>query len=102
MEQAFQKYADGATMTDLRDVVQPNAIPALVSGELVGARPLHLATQDRSVTQTPHWGFHCSASLHKRELLRTRHFQQLARKNKENFSKKREGWTVPALLTRLD
>ena len=27
----------------LRDVVQPNAIPALVSGELVGARPLHLA-----------------------------------------------------------
>ena len=33
----------------LRDVVQPNAIPALVSGELVGARPLHLAAQDRSV-----------------------------------------------------
>ena len=26
-------------------------------------------------------------------------FRQLARKNKENFSKKREGWTVPALLT---
>ena len=86
VEQTFQKYADGATMTDLRDwlkahniknsmggemsyntiqrmlsnrryigelrlrdVVQPNAIPALVSGELVGARPLHLATQDRSV-----------------------------------------------------
>lgn len=80
VEQTFQKYADGATMTDLRDwlkahniknsmggemsyntiqrmlsnrryigelrlrdVVQPNAIPALVSGELVGARPLHLA-----------------------------------------------------------
>ena len=34
-----------------------------------------------------------------RELLRTRHFQQLARKNNENFGK-REGWTVPALLTR--
>ena len=33
----------------LRDVVQPNAIPALVSGELFGARPLHLAAQDRSV-----------------------------------------------------
>ena len=33
----------------LRDVVQPNAIPALVSGELVGVRPLHLAAQDRSV-----------------------------------------------------
>ena len=31
------------------DVVQPNAIPALVSGELVGVRPLHLAAQDRSV-----------------------------------------------------
>ena len=80
VEQTFQKYADGATMTDLRDwlkahniknsmggemsyntiqrmlsnrryigelrlrdVVQPNAIPALVSGELVGAGPLHLA-----------------------------------------------------------
>ena len=33
----------------LWDVVQPNAIPALVSGEFVGARPLHLAAQDRSV-----------------------------------------------------
>ena len=86
VEQTFQKYTDGATMTDLRDwlkahnikntlggemsyntiqrmlsnrryigklrlrdVVQPNAIPALVSAELVGARPLHLAAQDRSV-----------------------------------------------------
>ena len=86
VEKIFQKYADGATMTDiqdwlnqrgiknpsggemsyntiqrllsnrryigelrLRDVVQPNAIPALVSGELVGVRPLHLAAQDRSV-----------------------------------------------------
>ena len=85
VEQTFQKYADGATMTDLRDwlkahniknsmdgemsyntiqrmlssrryigelclrdVVQPNAISALVSGELVGVSPLHLATQDRS------------------------------------------------------
>ena len=85
VEQAFQKYADGATMTDLRDwlkahnikntlggemsyntiqrllsnrryigelrlrdVVQPNAIPALVSAELVGARPLHLAVQTRT------------------------------------------------------
>jgi len=35
--------------------------------ELVGAKPLHLAMQDRSVAQKPHWGFHCSASLHKRE-----------------------------------
>ena len=86
VEQTFQKYVDGATMTDLRDwlkahniknsmggemsyntiqrmlsnrryigelrlrdVVQPNAIPGLVSAELVGVRPLHLATQDRSV-----------------------------------------------------
>ena len=35
-----------------------------------------------------------------RELLRIRHFRQCARKNKGNFGKKREGWTVPALLTR--
>ena len=58
------------------------------------------AIADRSVTQTPHWGFHCSAPLRKRELLKTRHFRQLARKSKENFGKKREGWTVPALLTK--
>ena len=38
--------------------------------------------------------------LRKRELLKTRHFRQCARKNNENFGKKREGWTVPALLTR--
>ena len=41
--------------------------------------------------QKPHWGFHCSAALRKRELLRTRHFQQLARKNNENFGKKERG-----------
>jgi len=29
----------------LRDVVQPNAIPAFVSGKLVGARPLQLLSQ---------------------------------------------------------
>jgi hypothetical protein len=40
------------------------------------------------------------AALRKRELLKTRHFRQCARKNNENFGKKREGWTVPALLTR--
>ena len=40
------------------------------------------------------------AALRKRELLRIRHFRQCARKNKGNFGKKREGWTVPALLTR--
>ena len=40
------------------------------------------------------------AALRKRELLRTRHFRQCVRKNNENFGKKREGWTVPALLTR--
>ena len=38
--------------------------------------------------------------LRKRELLRTRHFRQDARKSDGNFSKKREGRTVPALLTR--
>ena len=67
---------------------------------LVGARPLHLAAQDRSVAQKPHWGFHCCAALRKRELLQTRHFRQLARKHGENFGKKREGWTLPALLTK--
>ena len=30
------------------------------------------------------------ATLHKRELLRIRHFRQLARKRKRNFGKKRE------------
>ena len=41
------------------------------------------------------------APLRKRELLKTRHFRQLARKHKENFGKKREGRTVSALLTEL-
>ena len=40
------------------------------------------------------------APLRKRALLRTRHFRQCARKDNENFGKKREGWAVPALLTR--
>ena len=48
----------------------------------------------------PHWGFHCSVPLRKRELLRTRHFRQCAGKNEGNFGKKREDRTVPALLTR--
>ena len=43
----------------------------------------------------------CSAALRKRELLKIRHFRQLARKHGENFGKKRENWTVPALLTRF-
>ena len=38
--------------------------------------------------------------LRKRGLLKTRRFRQDARKYAENFGKKREGWTVPALLTR--
>ena len=38
------------------------------------------------------------ATLRKRELLRIRYFRQLARKKDGNFGKKREGWTVPALL----
>ena len=33
--------------------------------------------------------------------MKTRHFRQLARKHGENFGKKREDWTVPALLTRF-
>ena len=48
----------------------------------------------------PHWGFHCCATLRKRELLKARCFRQLARKSEENFGKKREGRTVPALLTK--
>jgi len=40
------------------------------------------------------------APLRKRELLRTRHFWQCARKNEGNFGKEREDWMVPALLTR--
>ena len=34
-----------------------------------------------------------------KKVLRTRCFRQLARKRKGNFGKKREDWTVPALLT---
>ena len=50
------------------------AIPACWNSEegqrsLVGARPLHLAAQDRSVAQKPHWGFHCCAALRKREFI---------------------------------
>ena len=41
------------------------------------------------------------AALRKRELLKARCFRQLARKHKGNFGKKREGRTVPALLTEL-
>ena len=97
VEQTFQKYADGATMTDLRDwlkahniknsmggemsyntiqrmlsnrryigelrlrdVVQPNAIPALVSGELVGVRPLHLAfARPLRLLERPTGAIHC-------------------------------------------
>ena len=44
-------------------------------------------------------GYDCCATLRKRELLKTCHFRQLARKRKGNFGKKREDWTVPALLT---
>ena len=29
---------------------------------LVGASPLHLLLQDRSVAPKPHWGFHCCAA----------------------------------------
>ena len=68
--------------------------------ELVGARPLHLAYARPFCRLKAHWGFHCCATLRKRELLKARHFRQLARKNNENFGKKREGWTMPALLTK--
>lgn len=41
-------------------------------------------------------------TFRKRELLRTRHFRHGARKSDGNFGEKREGWTVPALLTGAD
>ena len=37
--------------------------------------------------------------LCQQKVLKARHFRLLARKNEGNFGKKREGWTVPALLT---
>ena len=70
---------------------------ALRKRELVGARPLHLADARPFGRLKAPLG---CLLLRKRELLRTRHFQQLARKHAGNFGKKREGWTVPALLTR--
>ena len=36
------------------------------------------------------------------KVLKTRYFRQGARKSEGNFWKKREGWTVPALLTELN
>ena len=54
--------------------------------ELVGARPLHLAVQDRSVAQTPHWGFHCSASLRKRELKKYATFGMVQEKERETLT----------------
>ena len=38
------------------------------SGHLSERGSSILLTQDRSVAQKPHWGFHCSAALRKREL----------------------------------
>ena len=68
-----------------------------IKRELVGARPLHLAGARPFGRLKAPLGL---SLLRKRELLKTRHFRQCARKNNENFGKKREGWTMPALLTR--
>ena len=38
------------------------------SGHLSGRGPSIFLTQDRSVAQKSHWGFHCCAALRKREL----------------------------------
>ena len=103
---------------------------ALRKRELVGAWPLHLLSQTVLSLKSPTGAFiaplrcananlsgrgpsicsrrpFCRSNtplgcllLRKRELLRTRHFRQSARKHAGNFGKKREGWTVPALLTR--
>ena len=66
--------------------------------ELVGARPLHLLSQTVLPLKSPTGAF--IAPLRKCALLKTRHFRQCARKNEGNFGKKRDGRTVPALLTR--
>ena len=39
---------------------------------------------------------------YQQKVLKTRYFRQDARKSEGNFCKKREGWTVPALLTELN
>lgn len=39
---------------------------------------------------------------YQQKVLKTRYFRQGARKSGGNFCKKREGWTVPALLTELN
>ena len=65
--------------------------------ELVGAGPLHLAYARPFGRLKAPLGL---SLLRKRELLKTRHFRQGARKSEGNFGKKREGWTAPALLTR--
>jgi hypothetical protein len=75
---------------------------------LVGNALFFFAGSVMSLLRLPRQARVCGATkapvglslLRKRELLRTRHFRQRARKNKENFGKKREGWAVPALLTR--
>ena len=48
-------------------VIQMSVCPA--NWNLSGRGPSILLPQDRSVAWKPHWGFHCSASLHKRELV---------------------------------
>ena len=59
---------------------------------LVGARPLHLANARPFGRLKAPLGLSLlrSAPLRKRELLRTRHFRQIARKCSENFGEKRE------------
>ena len=40
---------------------------SIINAELVGTSPSITLTRDRPVTQSPHWGLHCSTSLRKRK-----------------------------------
>ena len=55
----MQPFA-GLHPSTTRPILTPNA-------NLSGRGPSILLTQDRSVAWKPHWGFHCSALLRKRE-----------------------------------
>ena len=71
-----------------------------VNANLSGRGPSILLRKTVRSLKSPTGAF--IAALRKRELLKSRCFRQLARKSKGNFGKKREGWTVPALLTGAD
>ena len=61
-----------------------------VNVNLSGRGPSILLRKTVLSLKSPTGAFIGSAALRKRELLRTRHFRQIARKYSENFGKKRE------------